>query len=253
MCFVSIPFRSLSPRLLSSPSLAWFLQVFGDYVGSMELSICTSSLTHKSASFRAHPVTVPHPNCGHTFCAICMVKHFFSRFHRTCGGWHEHVECPMCRSILIYTPNQLPRSLLTFPFAKNRMTDAAVVAMIDQLTAQIEGTGIPNPCEDVDQTKGGFRFDRESPLSVWRTGGSSRMEWLERREYVSQLSTFLPSFTHPLHRGVFRRGRRMYICTTIQSLVCADFFSPEEVDYLSRNWSTITSHEFIRMKDRLGV
>jgi len=160
----------------------------------------------------AHPVTVPHPNCGHTFCALCMVKHFFSRFHRTCGGWHEHVECPMCRSILIYTPNQVPRSLLTFPFAKNRMVDAAVAAMIDQLTAQIEGAGILNPCEDMEQTKGGIKIDCESPLAVWRMGGSSRVEWLERRE----------------------KGR-------------------QEVDYLSRNWSTITSHEFIKIKDRLAV
>lgn len=160
----------------------------------------------------AHPVTVPHPNCGHTFCAICMVKHFFSRFHRTCGGWHEHVECPMCRSIIIYTPNQLPRSLLTFPFARNRMADAAVVAMVDQLTMQIEAMGTPNPCENVDQAKGGIKIDCASPLVVWRMGGSSRMEWLERRE----------------------RGR-------------------QEVDYLSRNWSTITPPEFIKTKDRLGV
>lgn len=160
----------------------------------------------------AHPVTVPHPNCGHTFCGICMIKHFFSRFHRTCGGWHEHVECPMCRSIIIYTPNQLPRSLLTFPFAKNRMADAAVVAMVDQLTDQIEDGGIRHSCGNVEQPKGNFKIDCESPLSTWRKGGSSRMEWLERRE----------------------RGK-------------------QEVDYLSRNWSTITSHDFVKMKDRLGV
>jgi len=160
----------------------------------------------------AHPVTVPHPNCGHTFCALCMVKHFFSRFHRTCGGWHEHVECPMCRSILIYTPNQPPRSLLTFPFAKNRIADAAVTAMVDQLTTQVEGAGIVRLCGDVEQTKGGFKTECESPLAVWRMGGSSRIEWLERRE----------------------KGR-------------------QEVDYLSRNWSTISSHEFIMIKDRLAV
>jgi len=160
----------------------------------------------------AHPVTVPHPNCGHSFCALCMVKHLFSRFHRTCGGWHEHVECPMCRSVLIYTPSQLPRSLLTFPFAKNRIADAAVAAMIDQLTAQIEGAGIPNICGDMEQTKGGIKIERESPLAVWRMGGSSRIEWFERQE----------------------RGR-------------------QEVDYLSRNWSTITSDDFIRIKDRLAV
>ena len=129
-------------------------------------------------------MTIPHPNCGHTFCAICMLKHFFSRFHRTCGAWHEHVECPMCRSILIYTPNQLPRSLLTFPFAKNRMTDAAVLAMIEQLTNQIEGAILS--CEGIELTKGGIKTDGPS-LAVWRVGASSRMEWFERREYVSQL------------------------------------------------------------------
>lgn len=171
-------------------------------------------------------MTVPHPNCGHTFCAICMVKHFFSRFHRTCGGWHEHVECPMCRSILIYTPNQLPRSLLTFPFARNRMTDAAVVAMVDQLTMQIEDICIRNPCESVDQTKGGMKIDYGGPLAVWRMGGSSRMEWLERREYVFRLFVFSSCFTqHRLCRCVFRRGRRTYICITIHWLVCADLFS----------------------------
>ncbi|KAF9650793.1 hypothetical protein BDM02DRAFT_1260299 [Thelephora ganbajun] len=156
----------------------------------------TCALCLEIIPLSAHPVTIPHPNCGHTFCALCMVKHFFSRFHRTCGGWHEHVECPMCRSILIYTPNQVPRSLLTFPFAKNRIADAAVAAMIDQLTAQIEGVGILNPCEDMEQVKGGIKSDFESPLAVWRTGGSSRIEWLDRREYVFHL--FTPFHVTPL-------------------------------------------------------
>jgi len=161
-----------------------------------------------------------------------MVKHFFSRFHRTCGGWHEHVECPMCRSILIYTPNQLPRSPLTFPFAKNRMADAAVAAMIDQLTAQIESIGLLNPCEGMEQTKGGIKPDCENPLAVWRMGGSSHIEWLERREYVFQLSTFPPRLTqHRLHYGLFRKGRRMYRDTAIHPLVCTDIFS-------QRKWIT---------------
>jgi hypothetical protein len=99
----------------------------------------------------------------------------------------------MCRSVLIYTPNQFPRSLLTFPFAKNRMADAAVAAMIEQLTAQIEGAGILKPCEDKAQVKGGVKSDFEGPLDVWRKGGSSLAEWLERRECVSQLSSCLVS------------------------------------------------------------
>ena len=136
-----------------------------------------------------------------------MIKHIFSRFHRTCGGWHEHVECPMCRSILIYTPNQIPRSFLTFPFAKNRVADAAVAAMIDQLTAQIEGAGIPGPCGDVEQTKVSIKIDCESPLTVWRMGGSSRIEWLERRECVFQLSTFPRLIQHRSLFGVFQNGQ----------------------------------------------
>jgi hypothetical protein len=62
------------------------------------------------------------------------------------------------------------------------MADAAVEAMVDQLTTQIEDIGALNPCENVDQVKGGIKIDCGSPLAVWRTGGSSRMEWLERRE-----------------------------------------------------------------------
>ena len=132
----------------------------------------------------------------------------------------------MCRSILIYTPNQLPRSLLTFPFAKNRVADAALAAMIDQLTAQIEIAATPNPCEDLEQTKGGIKPDFESPLAVWRMGGSSRIEWLERRECVFRLSIFSPRFTqHCLHLGIIRRGRRMYTDTKMHSFVCADIFS----------------------------
>ena len=91
----------------------------------------------------------------------------------------------MCRSIIVYTPSELPRSLFTFPFAKNRMADAAVVAMVDQLSEEVEATGISNLCEDVEQSKGGIKADCDYSLAAWRKGGSSRMDWLERREYVS--------------------------------------------------------------------
>ena len=122
----------------------------------------------------------------------------------------------MCRSILIYTPNQLPRSLLTFPFAKNRMADAAVTAMIDQLTAQIESAGIPNSCEDMEQTKGVIKTDCENPLAVWRTGGSSRIEWFERREYVLYLS-FHPVSPNTAYTMTFAEGAEVCI-QTLQSI-----------------------------------
>ena len=110
----------------------------------------------------------------------------------------------MCRSILIYTPSQLPRSLLTFPFAKNRIADAAVAAIVDQLTTQIEGALLPNFCGGMEQTKGGIKIDRESSLAVWRMGGSSRMDWLERQECVFQLTT--PFHTTPLTPWRYSEG-----------------------------------------------
>ena len=159
----------------------------------------------------------------------------------------------MCRSILIYTPSQTPRSLLTFPFAKNRIADAAVAAMVDQLTAQIEGAGIPTSCEGMEQIKAGIKPDCENPLAAWRMGGSSRIEWLDRREYVFRLSTPF----HTILAYAMTYSERESVCAQIPqyiSFVCADVsLFAEEVDYLSRNWSTITSHEFIRIKDRLAV
>ena len=130
----------------------------------------------------------------------------------------------MCRSILIYTPNQLPRSLLTFPFAKNRIADAAVTAMVDQLTAQVEGAGIVKLCEDMEQTKGGIKTDCESPLAVWRVGGSSSIEWLERREYVFKLSVFDPVSPNITCTTVY--SERADVCTSmLRCPVCTDIFS----------------------------
>jgi hypothetical protein len=206
MCFVSSPPHTPGAPTIHQSIPPFASQMFGNNVRSIRLSIQASTPAHDPVSYRAHPVTVPHPNCGHTFCAICMIKHFFSRFHRTCGGWHEHVECPMCRSILIYTPNQVPRNPLTFPFAKNRMADAAVTALVDQLTEQVEGATIQNRCENVDVSKGSFLFDCENPFSVWRKGGSSRMEWLERREYVSNHPSPHPVSHNIIHSTAYPEG-----------------------------------------------
>jgi hypothetical protein len=102
------------------------------------------------------------------------------------------------------------------------MADAAVSAMIDQLTAQIDAVGIPNPCEDMDQTKGTTKIDCESPLSVWRTGGSSRVEWLERQEYVFQLHIFSPpSHATPL---TVAYSEREDVCIRVPKYIHSDAY-----------------------------
>jgi hypothetical protein len=57
----------------------------------------------------AQPYSLNPGQCGHTFCALCILRHFFSRLHKACGGWHESVDCPMCRSLLVITPDRVPR------------------------------------------------------------------------------------------------------------------------------------------------
>ncbi|KAG1770742.1 hypothetical protein EDD22DRAFT_865770, partial [Suillus occidentalis] len=67
--------------------------------------------------------------CGHTFCATCILKWFFSRLHRACATWHEPVDCPICRSALFGTPDNVPRPDSSFPFTPNRTADNAIRGM----------------------------------------------------------------------------------------------------------------------------
>jgi len=129
----------------------------------------------------AHPLTLPHPHCGHSFCGICILKHFFSQYHRACGNWHENVSCPMCRGILNYTPSFTPstssRSLLSFPFAKNRAADSAICSLVQKLAGEKlpqkrgRGKGKSTASEDADEA-----------LALWRHGGTTRTDWLDRNQ-----------------------------------------------------------------------
>ncbi|KAF9218181.1 hypothetical protein BS17DRAFT_722083, partial [Gyrodon lividus] len=112
----------------------------------------------------ACPYALIPPNCGHTFCATCILKWFFSRLHRGCGGWHEAVDCPMCRSPLPYTPDQTPRPDFSFPFTPNRTADIAIRGSINSIfhdLASVTVTGL-------------------NPLSDWNEDGHIRQEWFKR-------------------------------------------------------------------------
>lgn len=143
----------------------------------------------------AYPYTLNPAQCGHTFCAICVLKWFFSRLHRVCGGWHEAVDCPICRSILIITPDRVPRLGTTFPFVLNRVATAAIESLVDKLA----GSSLPVVKQEdrealriSDSDKEGRKRKRDGPkiedgslsseadLDGWREGGPLRNEWLKR-------------------------------------------------------------------------
>ncbi|KAL4065911.1 hypothetical protein J3A83DRAFT_4432066, partial [Scleroderma citrinum] len=108
-----------------------------------------------------------HPRqCGHTFCAICILKWFFSRLHRVCGGWHEAVDCPLCRSPLFCTQDLTPRPDFTFPFVPNRAMDCALQGLITSLTDDLDNQHtITIPTGN---------------LADWYEGGHARQEWTRR-------------------------------------------------------------------------
>ncbi|KAF9054518.1 hypothetical protein BJ165DRAFT_1439480 [Panaeolus papilionaceus] len=183
----------------------------------------------------AVPYTLNPPSCGHTFCALCILKWFFSRLHRACGGWHESVDCPICRNLLIITPESVPRSHATFPFVPNRVAASVIDSLLEKLarvplTSQ---TSIIKREEDEDTCTSQSRKatnpecvrkreqseEKDNPpmsdnlaVAGWKEGGNSRVEWLKRD----------------------REGKR-------------------EMAHLVNHWCTMESQDFILLKQTLGV
>ncbi|KAG2343971.1 hypothetical protein BDR05DRAFT_883086 [Suillus weaverae] len=117
----------------------------------------------------ACPYSLNPRQCGHTFCATCILKWFFSRLHRVCGSWHEPVDCPMCRSALFCTPDNVPRPEFSFPFTPNRAADNAIRGMINILAKEADSGNV----------------SASSPLADWREDGHASQEWC-RKERVGR-------------------------------------------------------------------
>lgn len=197
----------------------------------------------------ATPYTLNPGSCGHTFCALCILKWFFSRLHNACGSWHESVDCPICRSVLAVTPDATPRSTFTFPFVPNRTAAAVLEFLIEKLAGSrgqfmkvkrehSEGLGesgsrkeerekdcVPKPSK-LDAT------DDNTSVADWREGGHMRTEWLKKDRCVDNLVVRCNTRTKIIRR--IRDGKR-------------------EMDHLLKAWKTVGSQEFLNTKKRLGV
>lgn len=112
----------------------------------------------------ACPYTLRSPSCGHTFCATCILKWFFSHLHRSCGDWHDMVQCPMCRCPFS-TPDHQPRSEYTFPFMPNRALDSAILGQLKSLADSPDVKSSP-PVPNA--------------LAAWSEGGHSKQDWIKR-------------------------------------------------------------------------
>lgn len=131
---------------------------------------------------RAYPLTLSPAKCGHSFCAICVLKWFFSRMHRQCGKWHESLECPICRTELPSTP-EATRSMKTCPFTPNRLADSVLTDLINSLTS-LPGNSDGSPRGKSSGAGRSTHSKNETTISTWAEDGSSRKEWLRRVRYV---------------------------------------------------------------------
>ncbi|KAI9464247.1 hypothetical protein HD554DRAFT_1286347 [Boletus coccyginus] len=136
-----------------------------------KISSAQSTLKHLEEYFTcpmcfeimACPYALIPSNCGHTFCATCILKWFFSRLHKECGSWHEAVDCPLCRSALPHTPERSPRSISCFPFTPNRTADIAIRGLMNAITLGLTSASNLAPI-----------------LSDWTEDGHSKQEWSKR-------------------------------------------------------------------------
>ncbi|KAF8159518.1 hypothetical protein B0H34DRAFT_673876 [Crassisporium funariophilum] len=188
----------------------------------------------------AAPYSLNPGHCGHTFCALCILKWFFSRLHRACGGWHESVDCPICRCPLIITPELAPRLHITFPFVPNRVAAAVIESLVEKLVkpplcsqARVkkeETEGSWGSQSTKDRGSGCLRKREQSEekhpemtsenldVTLWGEGGLMRAEWLKKDMGTSDT----------------REGKR-------------------EMTHLLKYWCSMGSQDFIVLKQKLGV
>ncbi|KAJ7612456.1 hypothetical protein DFH06DRAFT_149050 [Mycena polygramma] len=179
----------------------------------------------------AQPYSLNPGQCGHTFCALCILRHFFSRLHKACGGWHESVDCPMCRSLLVITPDRTPRLDITFPFVPNRTAATLCESMIEKLAQSSGSSSLVVKREESEGNwpgsewgdmewgckKGKSKEEEEmeeenADLAGWREGGNLRTEWLKKD----------------------REGKK-------------------EMLHLLKYWTSMRSQDFVDLKLKLGV
>ncbi|KAI0692450.1 hypothetical protein BC835DRAFT_1416561 [Cytidiella melzeri] len=155
----------------------------------------------------ACPYFLTPSQCGHTFCAMCLLQWFFTHLHQDCGSWHEILECPLCRSLLPETPPKQPRQKSSCPFAPNRFADEIISSHVKSLANMLEP---PNNAPEHASPTGGKGKERAQqgeasssfePLFLdggedalnWKSDGSARKAWNGRDQLGREKMNFLIS------------------------------------------------------------
>lgn len=184
-------------------------------------------------SCRACPYILSPPQCGHTYCAICILLWFFSSVCDHCQAWCEELACPLCRTSLPQVPNEVPRPMFALPFTPARAANERITFLIDSL-----GGPMPDPSAPVNGHAKGQSVESPTSSTGWERGGHLRTEWEERDGCVITIHHTQPPTVHhtyahlTLGRSIDRRGR-----TEMQAII--------------RGWPLLTPRMLIILKRRL--
>ncbi len=135
--------------------------------------------------YSACPYTLIPGLCGHSFCAICLLKWCFTALHRGCGYWHDDLQCPLCRAELPYTSDRTPRSRFSFPFTPNRLADSSIKALVALVRdAQPEHSTLSGARARSDAIGTSEVTQHDEMLISWRRAGAAYLDW-EQRDRLS--------------------------------------------------------------------
>lgn len=106
------------------------------------------------------------------------------------------MDCPICRSLLIITPDMTPRPDITFPFVPNRTAAAVCESLIEKLANSpssalvvkreasegVWGSGswTLGCTRKKDASKEAEEAEENADVAAWREGGILRAEWLKK-------------------------------------------------------------------------
>ncbi|EPT01140.1 hypothetical protein FOMPIDRAFT_1023444 [Fomitopsis schrenkii] len=170
----------------------------------------------------ACPYSLSPAQCGHTYCAVCILKWYFTNLCEACGDWCNHLDCPLCRTVLPrpVEPNERPRQMYALPFTPARAADERVTQLVDSLSGPVPES--PTKASSSKRGKGkgkkkqvastgGSDAEPSTPSTGWEYGGTLREEWQARssrgRTEMRHLITQWPQMT-----AAQLRAFKVHIC-----------------------------------------
>lgn len=134
---------------------------------------------------RAAPYSLNNPQCGHTFCALCLVRWALASLSED-GGWHESLLCPMCRAPLPQAGSaDPPRNKCTFPFIPNPIVDVDIKDLVSIVREAADADVVPGSKGKSIAPSGRWHGKVDDKVKAWGQGERALFDWEDRVRRVT--------------------------------------------------------------------